>query len=104
MNIGRAINALLPQAEYSGMIDGNTKKEYNAVQWADKRDKPTWKELEAASLEVEAAEAATSTARLVAGRIELYKLEDARDRAQVAGDIEAMEEIDRRRADLGCDS
>jgi hypothetical protein len=100
MKISAAINALLPQAEYSGMIDNNTKKEYDAIKWNDKREKPTWKALKAASVEVEAAETTTSTARLVADRIELYKLEDARDRAQKAGDIEAMEEIDRQRADL----
>ena len=46
MNLGQAINYLLPLAQYRGAIGNNTKAQYDAVEWVDERPKPSWGDIE----------------------------------------------------------
>ena len=53
MDIALCINKLLPAAQYGG-VPGSTEEEYNALRWEDVRTKPTWSEIEAAWILVQA--------------------------------------------------
>jgi len=46
MNLGQAINYLLPFAQYRGAIGDNTKAQYDAIEWVDERKKPSWGDIE----------------------------------------------------------
>lgn len=47
MDIHKAIELLVPAAQYKGACHGNTEKHYNRLIWLDARQQPTWAELEA---------------------------------------------------------
>lgn len=56
MDIALAVDAITPAAEYYGSVTANTKDAWDAVVWLDtRRAKPTWAELEAASVEADSA-------------------------------------------------
>lgn len=46
MDIALAIEALLPSADYFGSTTGNTKEDFDALIWNDKRKKPTFKSIQ----------------------------------------------------------
>ena len=94
MLLGEAINILCPLAEYRGLIDDSTQRQFDAIEWCDKRPKPTWAEIEAAMATIEAEEAATAQAVAMEERLENYKLKAARELALIDNDIEAVDEID----------
>ncbi|OPY15599.1 MAG: hypothetical protein A4E66_00003 [Syntrophus sp. PtaB.Bin001] len=54
MDIAAAIEKLIPGAVYGGSVTAGTQEAYDNIRWEDSRTKPTWAELEAAWLEVEA--------------------------------------------------
>lgn len=51
MDIAIAIDALVPGAQYFGTLTGGTLDEFDALDWLDERQKPTWPALQTASLE-----------------------------------------------------
>lgn len=42
MDIRLAIHILLPEAQYGGCFDENSREEFDALRWEDERPKPTW--------------------------------------------------------------
>ena len=70
MDIALAIEAIHQGASYFGITSGNTKEQYDSLDWHDSRTKPTWAELEAAiktiptEAEVQAAKANAKAALL----------------------------------------
>lgn len=55
MDVALALESLVPAACRGGSLTDNTREQYDALRWEDKRAKPTWEELEeawAASLPV----------------------------------------------------
>ncbi len=61
MNIENVLRFLLPDPKFHGRLF--TPEDYDKIQWADARPKPTWEELSAAAVEMEAA-ASTQAAEL----------------------------------------
>ena len=57
VDVSLAIDHLAPAAKYRGSLTANTEKAYNAIQWKDARAKPTWAELEAAQVDIDAVKA-----------------------------------------------
>lgn len=49
MDIRIGIDALVPKAIYFGGVEFNTEEEFDALRWEDKREKPLWKDVKAAS-------------------------------------------------------
>lgn len=54
MDIAMILDHLIPGADWQGAFEHNTREEYDALRWHDKRAKPAWEELVAAWPEVEA--------------------------------------------------
>lgn len=52
MDLRCAIARLLPRPQFFGGIEFNTKEEYEALDWRDKRTKPSWEEILASGFEV----------------------------------------------------
>ena len=46
IDIELTLNKLLPETNYVGAFDKNTKEEYESIRWEDSRPKPTWKQIE----------------------------------------------------------
>lgn len=45
MDIALSLDFLVPGAKYGGSLTENTKEEYEALEWEDKREKPTWEQV-----------------------------------------------------------
>lgn len=56
MNIENVLRYLRPDPQFHGRLF--TPEDYDKIQWVDARPKPTWEELSAAAVEMEAAEIA----------------------------------------------
>lgn len=41
-DVAMALDQLVPAAQYSGSLTGNTQADYDALVWSDQRAKPTW--------------------------------------------------------------
>ncbi|RKY10485.1 MAG: hypothetical protein DRP56_00885 [Planctomycetota bacterium] len=51
-DIAAGLDALVPSANYSGRLKYNTQQEYDALVWADERSKPSFSNVDAATLNV----------------------------------------------------
>ena len=49
-DVALAIEALVPAAKYGGTVTNNTADEFDALSWEDQRPKPTWKQVQAATI------------------------------------------------------
>lgn len=47
MTIAKSINQLVPMAQYRGMVDDNTKEQFDSIEWCDARPKPSWENIQA---------------------------------------------------------
>lgn len=45
-SVALCIEKLVPAAEYFGSVTGNTKEQYDSLEWKDLRGKPTWEEIQ----------------------------------------------------------
>lgn len=54
MDIAITLDRLIPGAKYGGSVTANTQESYDEIRWEDERTKPTWVELEAAWIELQA--------------------------------------------------
>lgn len=45
MDIALSLDFLVPCAKYGGSIGGNTREEYDALEWEDEREKPPWEKV-----------------------------------------------------------
>jgi len=48
MDVALAIECLVPAAEYFGSTTANTQECFEALNWLDGREKPTWQEIQEA--------------------------------------------------------
>jgi len=46
MNLNDAIQRLVPRVQHRGMIDDNTKEQFDALEWCDERSKPSWEDVQ----------------------------------------------------------
>lgn len=46
MDVALTIEALVPAAQYFGSVTDNTRESFEALDWRDEREKPTWEQLE----------------------------------------------------------
>lgn len=45
MDIALSLDFLVPGAQYGGTLGGNTREEYDALEWEDEREKPPWEKV-----------------------------------------------------------
>lgn len=64
MDIARALESLIPNAKFKGTMKDNTWEQFEAVEWIDKRRKPTRAEIETAAEALENGDAGTEYVRL----------------------------------------
>lgn len=53
-SVENVLRSLVSEPKFYGSLVGNNEAAYNAIEWVDERAKPTWSELEAASVNYEA--------------------------------------------------
>jgi hypothetical protein len=78
-DIRRALESLVPDAKWDFSIpnEGGDESQYNAIQWADARAKPTWPELVAVAEGFAAADHLARRQSAVLGPIELGQMLEA---------------------------
>jgi len=64
VDIARALESLVPGADFAGTLKDNTPDQYSAIEWKDSRDKPTLAELVEEDARITAGQAAEEFARL----------------------------------------
>lgn len=78
MDVALALEKLAPAAEYFGSLTDNTKQAYEAIQWIDQREKPSWSDIQAAHAPATPARVTMRQARLALHADELLQsVEDA---------------------------
>lgn len=50
MDVALSLESLIPAAAYHGSLTGNDRASYEALEWLDVRPKPTWEDIEGASV------------------------------------------------------
>jgi len=53
IDVALALEHLVPAAKYGGPLTANTRGQYEEIRWLDKREKPTWQDIQAAWKELE---------------------------------------------------
>lgn len=70
MDVAVALDRLVPGAAYGGSLTDNTREAFDALRWEDDRAKPSWSDVEAAWVEIQAEPEAASADDVLADRIQ----------------------------------